>query len=107
MARTLLIRTASAAALLSLSFLLVALIPFLSTDWGDASGVGRTPAVSVNREFKGDRLPLPSELNSAISRSEPQQRQSKPARHIPVGCDGAFSPISAPELAHVYGRCAT
>ena len=106
MARTLLIRMASAVALLSLSFLLITLIPFFAADWSGANGVGRTPAVLVNRAFKGDRLPGPSDINSAISRGDPPQ-QAKPPRRVPVGCDSAFSPISAPELAHVFGRCTT
>jgi hypothetical protein len=65
--------------------------------------VPSTPALSVNRALKGDRLPsispavFPHELGLPIA----------PPLHgkIPVGCDAAFSSISAPRLAHIFGRC--
>jgi hypothetical protein len=31
----------------------------------------------------------------------------KPEAKRPAGCDPAFSPITAPELAHIFGRCVT
>jgi hypothetical protein len=106
------IRMASAVGLVSLSLFFVGLIPFLSA--GPSAGAGfavRAPATSVNREFKGDRLPLPSDINSAFSKNEPQHsRGSKPiqgSKEIPDGCDRSFSPITAPQLAHVFGRCTT
>jgi hypothetical protein len=34
------------------------------------------------------------------------ERSDRPDQ-IPVGCEGSFSPISAPQLAHVFGRCMT
>jgi hypothetical protein len=106
MARALFVRMASAAGLLALSFLLVGLIPFLSA--GPSIGAGyaaRTPAISVNDEFKGDRLPMPSDTNSALTKNEPQRRQN--SKEVPDGCDRSFSPITAPQLAYVYGRCTT
>jgi hypothetical protein len=106
MARAWFVRMASAAGLLALSFLLVGLIPFLSA--GPSSGAGyvtRTPAISVNHEFKGDRLPMPSDINSALTKNEPQRRRS--SKGVPDGCDRSFSPITAPQLAYVYGRCTT
>jgi hypothetical protein len=104
MARALFVRLAGAAGLLALSFLLVGVIPFLGA--GPSVGAGfftRTPAAAVNRAFKGDRLPMPSEINSALTKSEPQRSQI--SKHVPDGCDRSFSPISAPQLANVYGRC--
>ena len=106
MARALFIRLASAVGLLSLSFVLVGLIPFLSA--GPSIGAGyvtHAPAASVNHEFKGDRLPLPSEANSALSKNEPQRART--SKDVPDGCDRAFSPITNPQLAYVYGRCTT
>jgi hypothetical protein len=106
MARALLVRMASAAGLLALSFLLVGLIPFLSA--GPSIGAGyatRTPAISINHEFKGDRLPTPSDTNSALSRNEP--RNPRHSKDVPDGCDRSFSPITAPQLAYIYGRCTT
>jgi hypothetical protein len=106
MARALFVRIASAVGLLSLSFFLVGLIPFVSA--GPSSGtsfVTHTPATSVNHAFKGDRLPLLSSNNSTFSKSEPQRRQI--SRDVPDGCDRSFSPITNPQLAYVYGRCTT
>jgi hypothetical protein len=106
MARALSIRLASAAGLLALSFVLVGLFPFFSLGPSiGASFVASRPVTSVNRELKGDRLPPPSAINSAFSKSEPpRQRDSK---EVPDGCDRSFSPITAPQLAYVYGRCTT
>jgi hypothetical protein len=84
------------------------LIPFMGIEPSAGAGFARTPAVSVNRELKGDRLPLPSEINSAISRVEPHSVVPYGAPHeVPVGCDPAFSPVSAPRLAYYFGRCTT
>jgi hypothetical protein len=104
------IQMTSAVGLISLSLFFVGLIPFLSV--GPSVGAGfplRMPATSVDREFKGDRLPLPSDMNSAFSKSEPQRLQGSKAvpKEIPDGCDRSFSPITAPQLAHVFGRCTT
>jgi hypothetical protein len=106
------LRMASAVGLVSLSLFFVGLIPFLSA--GPSAGAGfvvKAPASSVEREFKGDRLPLPSDGNSAFSKSEPQRSQGPKAiegsKAIPDGCDPSFSPITTPQLAHVYGRCTT
>jgi hypothetical protein len=104
MARAFFLRMASAAGLLALSFLLVGLIPFLSAAPSIGAGyIAKT--LSVNREFKGDRLPMPSDVDSALSKSEPRRQQNSKA--IPDGCDRSFSPITAPQLAYVYGRCTT
>ncbi len=87
-------------------------LPILSA--GPSAGAGftvRAPATSVNHEFKSDRLPLPSDANSAFSKNVPQRPQgSKPIqglKEIPDGCDPSFSPITTPQLAHVFGRCTT
>jgi hypothetical protein len=106
MARALFVRLASAVGLLSLSFFLVGLIPFLSA--GPSSGTGyvaHAPATSVNHAFKGDRLPLLSSNNSTFTKSEPQRPPR--SKDVPDGCDRAFSPITNPQLAHVFGRCTT
>jgi hypothetical protein len=69
-----------------------------------------TAAPLVNRALKGDRLPLigraawQHELGLAplvpLAPAQPQPREK-----VPVGCDSAFSPISAPRLADIFGRC--
>jgi hypothetical protein len=99
---------------LFLAFLLVSPDPFLSAAPIAGAGVGSTtPAVSVNRSLKGDRLPL---FNSGLSSSTGAKpavwpgelrtpNRSQPREHVPVGCDPAFSPVSSPSPANVYGRC--
>jgi hypothetical protein len=109
------VRMASAIGLVALSLFFVGLIPFLPIlSAGPSAGAGftvRAPATSVNHEFKSDRLPLPSDANSAFSKNVPQHSQSsKPIqglKEIPDGCDPSFSPITTPQLAHVFGRCTT
>jgi hypothetical protein len=111
MAKALFVRMASAVGLVALSLIFLGLVPLLNADPSagaslvNRSLVNRAPAASVNREFKGDRLPLPSDTNSAFSKNEPQRSQAP--KEIPDGCDPSFSPITAPQLAYVYGRCTT
>jgi hypothetical protein len=104
MTKPLFVRFTGAFGVTSLALFFVGLIPFLSAE--PTVGAGFTPAFSVNREYKGDRLPLPSDINSAVSRNDirSQRRLQMPAE-IPVGCDLAFSPVSAPRMAYFYGRC--
>jgi hypothetical protein len=60
-----------------------------------------TPPVSVDRTLKGDRLPLSAPADKT------EMPLPGPSRiKIPIGCDRAFSPISSPRLANVFGRCA-
>lgn len=65
--------------------------------------------LSVNRTLKGDRLPsispavFPHELGLPLIPKLPTQTPSR--KKIPMGCDASFSPISSPQLAHVFGRC--
>jgi len=114
MARLWYLRIGGASAVLSLALFLVSLNAFLSAAPIAGAGLGSTtPAVSVNRSLKGDRLPL---FNSGVSNSTgpklgvwpnelraPDRSQSR--EQMPVGCDPAFSPVSSPSLAKVYGRC--
>jgi hypothetical protein len=98
MARHVFVRVAGGVGVLSLALLVVGVAPFLSADPTAGAGlVQRAPTFSVNHEFKGDRLPL-APVGSA-SRPRPAE--------IPVGCEASFSPISAPKLAYIYGRCMT
>jgi hypothetical protein len=61
-----------------------------------------TPTPSVDRTLKGDRLPLDPSSEKAMAPSASQTSRDK----IPIGCERAFSPISAPRLAGVFRRCA-
>ena len=90
-------RIASASGLTALALVFVGLTPFLGDPTAGAGPAARTWPFSVNREFKGDRLP----------RRDLGVRQSEKPDKIPIGCESSFSPISAPRLAHVYGRCMT
>jgi len=110
MARVLLIHAAGALGVLSLALFIVGAVPFLSADptaGAGLTGKNKNP-YSVNHEFKGDRLPLGSNLNPAVARSERATRlHARMPDEVPVGCDLAFSPVSSPRLAYFYGRCMT
>ena len=103
----LLMRITSALGLTALALFFLGFLPLLG-DPSAGAGVAakRTPLFSVNREFKGDRLPI-SNVSPAVSRSGSRVQQSEKPDKIPVGCEASFSPISAPQLAHIYGRCMT
>ena len=66
------------------------------------------PAPSVNRVLKGDRLPL---IGRAMQTHEESPTlpaspvQPAAGGRVPVGCEAAFSPISAPQLATIFRRC--
>ncbi len=64
-----------------------------------------TVAVSVNRINKGDRLPQSSILSGYPNDRPHAGRASSSPKRPPLGCDPAFSPVSAPELAHIFKRC--
>jgi hypothetical protein len=103
MARLLYVRIVCAIVLCSLAFLLVSLDPFLRAA-PIGLGVGdQTPAISVNHFRKGDRLPVnhPGAVWQDFRRPDGLQTQ----RHVPFGCDPAFSPVATPSLSKVFGRC--
>lgn len=107
MANQLFVRLSGAVGVATLGAFFVGVVPFLATGPTAAGYTPRLPALSVNREFKGDRLPLPANFNySQIDQSKMKARALTP-QEIPVGCDASFSPISAPQLAYIFGRCAT
>ena len=100
-------RIASALGMTGLALFFLSLLPLLGDPTAGAGvAAKRTPPFSVNREFKGDRLPI-SNVSPPVSRSGSNVQQSEQPDKVPVGCDASFSPLSAPRLAHVYGRCMT
>ena len=109
MAKLLFVRIAGALGVTSLALFFVGVVPFLSiAPTAGAGFVPSTPGFTVNREFKGDRLPLHSALNSSVWQPEFGSQTDASAPHeIPFACEPSFSPISAPRLAYVYGRCMT
>ncbi len=104
MTKVLFVRVVGALSATGLAVLFLGLIPFLDANPSAGAGIAHTSPVSVDRTLKGDRLPLPANINLAVSRVEPKQRTATPA-DAPFACEPAFSPISAPRLALVYGRC--
>ncbi len=110
MARLLCLPLTGAASLFTLVIVLTGFAPFL----GAAPTVGASPAVRahtfvVNRAGKGDRLPVAAGAAKPSAYDRPEQSQQQPPGppKIPVGCEGAFSPVSSPRLAFVYRRCIT
>jgi hypothetical protein len=100
------IRIASALGITALALFFVGLIPFFADPTVGGGIAAKAPSFSVNRQFKSDRLPVSSAPNVARRGLSTQEQSSKPQK-IPVGCEGAFSPISSPRLAHIVGRCMT
>ena len=100
------VRIAGALGITALALFFVGLIPFFADPTVGAGIAAKAPSFSVNRQFKGDRLPVASAPNVA-GRGLSTQEQSMKPRKIPVGCEGSFSPISSPRLAHIVGRCMT
>lgn len=98
------VRIGGALGMTGLALFFVGLIPFFA-DPTVGAGI-KAPNFSVNRQFKGDRLPVANAPSVARRGLSTQEQSSKPPK-IPVGCEGSFSPISSPRLAHVIGRCMT
>ena len=99
-------RIAGALGITALALLFVGLIPFFADPTVSAGIAAKAPSFSVNRQFKGDRLPVFGAPSVARRGLSTQEQSAKPQR-IPVGCEGSFSPISSPRLAHIVGRCMT
>lgn len=97
-------RLLGAFGIVALAFLLVSLDPLLGAAPNASTGATEPAHMLVNQFRKGDRLPLvhPGALNSQ-GRPMPDGLQTR--ERTPVGCDPAFSPVSSPARAGVYGRC--
>jgi hypothetical protein len=59
------------------------------------------PAPSVNRLLKGDRLPSVAVWQHELGSPALPASSGK----VPLGCEAAFSSISAPQLAKIFRRC--
>jgi hypothetical protein len=71
---------------------------------------GTEPSIkaSVNRTHKGDRLPqVAMRYHQSLNNSSSTETATTSPKRPPLGCDSAFSPISAPSLAHIFKRCMT
>jgi hypothetical protein len=104
-------RVVSALAIVALAVFLVGLDPLLgAVPGGGPAATERTPPVMVNRDRKGDQLPLvhpgPDSLKSPGAwRQMPMPNGLQTRERAPIGCDPAFSPVSSPAPVVVYGRC--
>jgi hypothetical protein len=102
------VRAAGALGVTALAVCFLGLFPFLDAE--PSAGAGYVPSKPsfyiVNRALKGDRLPMHGTLNPSAWRTDFGSLSRATAPHeIPVGCDPAFSPVAAPRLAYIYGRC--
>jgi hypothetical protein len=77
---------------------------FISFASAPGSGLFTVNPPQVDRSFKSDRLPLavPAETSRIGTPAAPTQQSRE---KVPVGCDGAFSPIASPRHANVFRRC--
>jgi hypothetical protein len=99
-------RLASTVGVCSLVLFSAALIVFPSLPTTGAALRATPNHVLVDRTHKGDRLPVGKPANQADEFAVPPSPvRTLPLRKIPTGCDPAFSPISSPQLAHVFRRC--
>ena len=95
------VRFASVALALGLaSFIAFPSVPNSAPLW-----LTTTPPVSVDRAFKGDRLPLVTPINKSQQFGAPAKPEQARFEKIPVGCDPAFSAISTPRRANIFRRC--
>jgi hypothetical protein len=87
-------------------------LPQLTID--SRAAPARKPTEAVGAAKPAD-IPKPQLRPSIVTPSivTPQTVRStigserKPAQSRPSGCDPAFSPITAPQLGHIFGRCVT
>jgi hypothetical protein len=98
-------RLASAVGALSLFLFTAVLIVFPSLPTTGAGLSAGQDRITVDRTHKGDRLLLvkPAKGAEELAPLSPARPQSQ--GRIPTGCDPAFSPISAPQLGHIFRRC--
>jgi hypothetical protein len=93
-------RTIAACGAVCASILLASL-----NGWTAGSKIS-THASLVNRDHKGDRLPLvPTFHFDADKRSQQNTPPAAEARELPDACESAVSPIVDQHLARIASRC--
>ena len=103
MVRLFSLRIVGAVALCSAAFILAGAAPYLHAAPAVPGLSDPEPSTMVNHFRKGDRLPL---FHAHAVRQEERTPSGSPTQgKVPFGCDSAFSPVTSPELATVYGRC--
>ena len=100
------LRVVGAAGALSLAFFLGSLVQFFNAEpVAGAIYTGGTPGFTVNHFRKGDRLPLLDTRALPPGPQMPDGLEIQSQGKVPLGCDPAFSPVTSPALANLYGRC--
>jgi len=87
------------AAAVILSGLIAGVICALTSPVNSAAGV----TISVNRDVKGDRLPLTPVVRPTRHNSN---STDKPTSKALMGCEPAFSPFAHPAHAQIFTHCA-
>ena len=93
-------RTISRLAIVATALCSIVLISFPS--FPSTLGIVFKPQL-VDRALKGDRL-----TNApAPAKNEPKSQPSleRAGKQVPMGCDRAFSSMSAPQFSTLFGRC--
>lgn len=104
MAKQLFLRATGAIGIFALALFFLGINPFLSIGAGLSVS---SPAISVNRTLKGDRLPIADPATAFVPDWQSEFRTTQPQAQMPFGCDAAFSTIFAPATSNVYRRCMT
>ena len=102
-------RVASLARIITVAVACVLMSGLIAAGSVSGTGISATTSlgalVSVNRANKGDRLTQTS--TDRPSHNSTSIEVVVPHKHVPLGCDPAFSPFVDPALAHIYKRCMT
>jgi hypothetical protein len=83
-----------------LSGLIAGAICALTSPVNSAAGV----TISVNRDAKGNRLPLTPMVQPARHNSNSNEKPA--SKQTLVGCEPAFSPFAHPAQAQIFTHCA-
>ena len=94
------VRLKGLAAAIVLSGLIAGAICALTSPVNSAAGV----TISVNRDAKGDRLPVAPIVRP--TRSNPNSNEKPASKKNLVGCEPAFSPFAHPAHAQIFTHCA-
>jgi hypothetical protein len=86
---------------LALAFWFIGAAPFWSVAAPGATN--GAPQFTVDQTRKGDRLPVIKRPGVWHDLPVPQSLENE--QKVPLGCDRAFSPVAAPAVKSIYGRC--
>jgi hypothetical protein len=95
-------RTLAAGGILALAWWILGAAP-LSNVTAPPELTNSEPQFTVNQLRKGDRLPMSTHPAMSHDLRLPQSLQNE--QKVPLGCDRAFSPVAAPAVKSIYGRC--